>query len=216
MGNWLSYIIPITLARYSSVHNRDIRVVLEAGKLKLLVNGSRESGESVKFMWDHAIRHFGLDKLGDPVRMLCLGLGGGTVIGMFNSYYPGLRIDAVDIDPVIIGIAKKHFEIGKSENVRFIADDASHFVRALRSDARYDIVLVDLYIGNQIPDFVHDADFLRKIRSAMKPGGSLLINYSYWKQYRYQSEIIIKHLKRLFTEYGNYPIHFNIFLFARK
>jgi spermidine synthase len=214
---WLSYIVPLTLARYGSPHNRDIRVVLEAGKLKLLVNGSRESGESVRNMWDHAIRHFHLDKITAPKRMLCLGLGGGTVLGMFTSYYPDLKIDTVDIDPVIIDIAKKYFDIGRMGNVRFFASDAKDYMRTRAGRGEtYDILLIDLYIGNQIPDFVRDKAFLARIESAVKPGGSLLINYSFSDKYQQQSEIIIGYLKELFRHVGSFHINFNIFIFAAK
>ncbi len=188
---------------------------MDAGHLKLLVNGARESGESVRLMWLAPVRHFGFDRMERPKRLLMLGIGGGTVLDMFLEYYPGLRADAVDIDPVIIGIARQHFGIGRSGNVTLVESDADAYIRkrTVRGPT-YDIILVDLFIGNRIPDFVLDQRFVAGLRRITAPHGRLLINYSFYADYQQKAIVLMERLKAKYAAVTNYVYRSNIFIFA--
>src|SRR3990167_4267490 len=97
---WFSYIFPQTILRTSSKYNSHIRINEERGKLKLLVNGSRESGEYIEKLWKEAFAAFGLGSglnapQGLPPSILVLGVAGGTVIHLLHHMYPIATITGV-------------------------------------------------------------------------------------------------------------------------
>ena len=42
-----------------------------------------------------------------PCRVLCIGLGGGTLPLFLAHHFPGMVIDVVEIDPVVIAAAQE-------------------------------------------------------------------------------------------------------------
>src|SRR3990167_925734 len=100
--DWRSYIYPQTIERFSTVYNHDIRVVEDHGKLKILVNGSPQSGPYIEKLWKNALRSFGFPKKIVPKSILVLGIAGGTVIHLLHQWYPEAKITAVDIDQTMI------------------------------------------------------------------------------------------------------------------
>src|SRR3989344_462699 len=99
---------PVLLFKTSSRFNPDIRVVREWGGMKLLVNGSRQSGPNIRKLWERAFRAFRLDAVGTIKSILVLGIGGGTVIELLSARFPTAAITAVDVDQTIIDIAKDY------------------------------------------------------------------------------------------------------------
>src|SRR5687767_13543736 len=114
---WLTYIIPRIVLDTSSPYNRHIRILEENGKYKLLVNGSRESGEYIKNLWLYAMKNLGITRDLPMKKILVLGVAGGTVIHLFKEMYPEAVITGVEIDPVMITLGKKYFDL---ENVRHL------------------------------------------------------------------------------------------------
>lgn len=172
--NWLSYIYPQTVFRTSSRYNRDIRVNLENGRYKLLVNGARESGEYIRKLWEYAFFRFG-QPVRSPRSILILGIAGGTVIDLLSDRYPRAKIVGVDIDQTMIDIGKKYFGLDAISNLRCICADAKEFVK--QTNSRFDVVVIDLFIGPDVPDFVLKLNFQRKIRRLLGNNGILVINY---------------------------------------
>lgn len=171
--NWLSYIYPQTVFRTSSRYNRDIRINEENGKLKLLVNGARESGEYIKGLWVHAFSRFALPE--GVKHILVLGIAGGTVIQMFHNRYTRAKIVGVDIDQTMIDIGKRYFGLDTISNLRCICADAKEFVE--QTNNRFDVVVIDLFIGPDVPDFVISLPFQRKIRRMLTKNGRVVVNY---------------------------------------
>lgn len=44
---------------------------------------------------------------GQECRALCVGLGGGTLPLFLTHHFPGMQIDVVELDPVVIKAAEK-------------------------------------------------------------------------------------------------------------
>lgn len=42
-----------------------------------------------------------------PCRVLCIGLGGGTLPLFLVHHFPGMQVDVVEIDPVVINAAQQ-------------------------------------------------------------------------------------------------------------
>lgn len=211
--SFVSYIIPHTVRRYSTKYNRDIRVNIEFGKYKLLVNGSRQSGAYIEWLWKKAFRAFemgsGLRALqGLTPTILVLGVGGGTVIHMLARRFPHAHITAIDIDPKMIEIALSYFGLSKIPNLTLVCADAKKFVE---KKARYDLVIVDLFIGAHIPEFVGDIKFLTKLKER---GRLIVINYLRELEYEEKSSVLEKRLNSIFERVREYSIARNRFFLA--
>jgi len=176
--HWLNYIIPRLVYKTQSSYNHDICVYEEAGKYKLLVNGSRESGEFIKRMWSDALLALHMRKQDSIKRILVLGVAGGTVIHLLHDMYPNAVIVGVDIDDVMIGIGKKYFGLEEMKSLICITDDAKHYVQEYIGK-NFDCIVVDVFIGSDVPSFVQQKAFHKHIHHMLHSHGSVLINYAF-------------------------------------
>ncbi|MBI4062501.1 methyltransferase domain-containing protein [Candidatus Gottesmanbacteria bacterium] len=202
--SFVSYIIPQTIARFSTKYNHDIRVIEESGKFKLLVNGSRQSGKYIEWLWKRAFHAF---RLPPCQSILVLGVGGGTVIHLLHKRYPDANITAVDIDPKMIEIGKKYFGLSRVSNVELIIANAKNY----KITHEYDLIIVDLFLGRHIPDFVSSQSFLKQLRSKV-----VIINYLRELEYKEKSQKLEDLLETIFPVVKNYQIAHNSFYFVVK
>lgn len=68
-------------------------------------------------------------------RVAVLGLGGGALCTYLHHAFPSLTIDGVEIDPVMVHLAKKYFGFTPSSNLRAHVADAYQFIQELASDS---------------------------------------------------------------------------------
>ncbi len=213
---WLSYFFPRTIAKLSSLYNREIRINEEKGKLKLLVNGSSQSGSYIEMLWKEAFKEFQIPQRFTPKKILVLGVAGGTVVRLINSYYPTATITGVDIDQTMIDIGKKYFGLDKLDRLTFFCQDAETFVsNEHKFKRRYDIIIVDLFIGTHVPEVVRDESFLKKVKELLTPQGITVINYLHEFEYIKKSEELKKTLERLFPKVQGSFTHNNRFFLCR-
>lgn len=182
----LSYIFPQTIIQTSSKYNRDIRVVVENGKKKLLVNGIQQSGPGVQKFWDFAFTHLPLPHTAYSI--LVFGVGGGTVFKKLHQIYPHAAITGVDIDSVIGNIAKEYFQV----NDEIMISDAKRF----KTKKKYDLVIVDLYIGRDIPHFESSESFVRNLK---KIGKTVVFNFLHDGIFEKRAQLLEILLRKEFT-----------------
>lgn len=198
------------LFKSSSSYNQDIRVFGGFWGPKLLVNGSWQSGPYIRKLWTGAFKRFGIDRLLNIQTILVLGIGGGTVIELLARQYPNAAITAVDIDETMIDIAKRYFRTDSIANLRVVCSDAKVFVQ---SRNRYDLVIVDLFIGPKIPEFVSSTPFLKNLHAIVRPGGHLVINYLRELEYQAKSEELRLRLSTIWKNVVDVKFYNNRFFF---
>lgn len=105
-------------------------------------------------------------------RVLMLGLGGGTAVKQFSGYYPDVAVDAVDVDPVVIDVASRLFDVKQSDRVRLYAGDGRAF---LASAGKYDLILIDVYArgryGTTLPPHMVTREFFSEVVEHLNEGG---------------------------------------------
>ena len=106
-----------------------------------------------------------------PGRMLLIGAGGGSVIKDFAA--EGWGVDAVEIDPVVVKMAREHFGLADSEARVFVMDGRQFLIS---HDDRYDIIAMDAFGSSSIPFHLVTQEVFGLIASRLKPGGLLAIN----------------------------------------
>lgn len=154
----LSYFFAI-VSTIRSVYNGDLRIVLFRGKKKLNTRDANYSYGSLHRIMRFALREADFRGSED---ILLLGLGAGSVIELIrNEFHLPNLLRAVDIDPVIIEIARKEFALDSYVNTEILCQDAYTYV-ANTEDA-YGLIIIDLFINNQVPLVFFDAIFWENI-----------------------------------------------------
>ncbi|MBF9221042.1 spermidine synthase [Hymenobacter ruricola] len=168
---FLSYFFPFTRKITSEF----------SGELEITVSNGRKVLDSLNANYSYGslqrILKFGLAQVSLPGlgRVLLLGLGGGSAVATLRLDF-GFKghITAVDIDPVVISIARDEFGIIEAENLQIVCADAFTFVKT--HPARFDLIIVDLFIDNQVPAKFLAADFWQDTCRLLRPAGHLIFN----------------------------------------
>jgi spermidine synthase len=113
----------------------------------------------------------------EPRSVLIIGLGGGTIPRALHEIIPAARIDVVEIDPAVVTVARRYFDLGVSNQMNVIeADGRVHVKRALRGQQRYDLIMLDAFDHEYIPEHLLTQEFLQEVKSLLTPGGVLAAN----------------------------------------
>lgn len=104
---------------------------------------------------------------------LFIGLAGGTAARQAALAYPGVQMDGVEIDPVVVKLAKKYFALDRSD-LHIVVDDGRYYLR--RTDRRYDLVGIDAYRQPYIPFQLTTKEFFQEVSDHLLPNGSVVVN----------------------------------------
>jgi spermidine synthase len=107
-------------------------------------------------------------------KVLMLGAAGGVSMKQIAAVFPDAEITGVDLDPAVLDVARRHFGLANHPRIRLVADDARWFLA--RTDERYDVIAIDLYVTGSIPFFTATAEFFALARSRLTENGVLLMN----------------------------------------
>jgi spermidine synthase len=112
----------------------------------------------------------------DPLHILQIGLGGGSLARFIAHYLPDAQSVAVDINPQVIAVARAFFDLPpEGERFEIVEADGAEFVRIFRDST--DVILVDGFDGLQIVDALTTEDFFEDCRRALSPGGIFVTNW---------------------------------------
>jgi spermidine synthase len=113
-----------------------------------------------------------------PKRVCVIGIGGAVIPRALELCFPGVQIDAIDIDPTVIDVAQKYFFWRPSKNVRVYAQDGRSFLNLVIVNRKplYDWVILDAYEEDYVPFHLTTQEFVYTVRRALKPGGIVASN----------------------------------------
>jgi spermidine synthase len=174
--NFLNLFFPRHVYLPDSPYNKNISLLCYPNSTTLYVDGLVESGDIMTKIWQKGI-HSLLPKSFKPQKVLLLGLAGGCNARLINRYYPEAQITAVEIDQTMVDIGQKYFALEKVKNLQIVVADALDYVINLPEDENFDLVLVDCFVGQQIPKKLENIDFLKKLKQHSR---YVLINRLWW------------------------------------
>lgn len=112
-----------------------------------------------------------------PKSILVVGLGGGTIPTALREVLPDATIDAIEIDPAVIKVARRYFNFKDDAKMKVHEVDGRRFVKsALREGRKYDAILLDAFDHEYIPEHLLTKEFLEEVKSLLAPGGVLVGN----------------------------------------
>jgi spermidine synthase len=112
-----------------------------------------------------------------PQRVLIIGLGGGSIPTALREILPQAQIDVVEIDPAVTRVARRYFNFREDAKMKVIEVDGRVYVkRALRAGTKYDVVMLDAFDHEYIPEHLLTREFLTEVKSLLAPQGVLVAN----------------------------------------
>ena len=230
------------LKEISSPINAKIQVISFLGKPRIFVNNMLQSGGLIESIWKKAIKKLNHQSL-IINHCLILGLGGGSAAKLLDRSFPEIRITAIEIDPIMIRLGKKYFDLDKIKNLKIINNDAFQEVekmyqcidtliqKAVKTPRRwpngllrggekkknsFDLILVDLYLDNKFPKQAESSSFLKNLKKLLAKNGIIVFNRLFEKKDKKQVEKFIKKLDKYFSKIELERAFSNLLIFCQK
>ncbi len=102
-------------------------------------------------------------------------MGAGSIIYLLRKKYNIQGpITAIEKDKVVIDLAKKYFGIDDYLDLTIVNEDAFQFTS--QSEYTYDLVIVDLFIDDIVPEIFASHQFITNLRRISSPEACLIYN----------------------------------------
>jgi spermidine synthase len=169
----LSYLHPVWIKDGRNDENPDLELLLYRGRWQLATRDAIYSdGEHYTPI---LTAYKALDKsLAGIKTVLVLGSGLGSAVQIMNKkgYSPAFTL--VDNDEVVLQWAKELIPEHNSE-VKLVKADAMFYLDM--DNGKYDLLIVDVFKGRQVPAFITTDHFMQNCRNHINEGGSFVLNY---------------------------------------
>lgn len=110
-----------------------------------------------------------------PKRILLLGTGGGSLVHFLQHHYPDSHLTSVDIDAELLDLMHNKMCLPKANQyLTYVTDDAAHYLQ--HCNHQFDLILVDIFIGDQSPEWLLGADNMRHLHSLLSTTGAVAYN----------------------------------------
>mgnify|MGYP000224069735 CR=1 FL=1 len=109
----------------------------------------------------------------DVDRVLFVGGGGFTGPKHFAEAYD-VTVDVAEIDPAVIGTAKRYFDLEESERLTVHNTGGRQFLQ--ETDHTYDLIVLDAYKKDKVPFQLTTVEFMRLAESRLDDDGVLFAN----------------------------------------
>lgn len=106
-------------------------------------------------------------------RVAIVGLAGGTIAHQFTKVYGPVPIDGVEIDPAIVDIGRKYFDMNEA-NLYVHEQDGRAFLNT--TAFRYDVVAIDAFQQPYIPFQLTTREFFTTVRDHLSATGVVALN----------------------------------------
>jgi spermidine synthase len=118
--------------------------------------------------------HLGLTYNADAREVLFIGLGGGSGPKRMWRDFPAVRFDAVELDPDVVDVAYRFFELPRDERLNVEVEDGRRYL--VQNEGPWDVIVVDAFYSDSIPFHLATHEFLELARSRLAPGGVVVTN----------------------------------------
>lgn len=200
--------IPKVLYEVDSQFNNKITVMQIGKTRKLLVDKvtqslNWDSPSAEKKVWGRVVDVL---KENEPElkNILVLGLGGATMQHLISKAFPGIQITSVELDPVMVDVAKKYFDIDAIPNHKIVVADACAVIvepekYGLTSQS-FQAIVVDIYTGEKYPELGKSGNFMSALVKMALPGGLIIFNRIYLESHQDDVNIFIESIHNFLTD----------------
>lgn len=194
MKRTLSYLWPLT-KKVSSEFSGELEVTWLNGKKILDTKNANYSYGALHQILDVALQKTSADRGGHT---LVLGLGGGSILQLLRKKYNFYgKITAVELDPKVIEIAKKEFNIQQYEPLKVICEDAEKFVQ--QNHTKYETVIVDLFIDIKVPRQFFKIEFWQHLANLLQSEATVIFNAGIGENHQQEIETLQQQTKKIIS-----------------
>ncbi len=173
------------------------------------VSGLTQSGGILFSIWNKVLKK--VKRLNFEVKnCLVLGLGGGTVVKLVKKYWPDAKITGVDIDPIMVSMGKKYLELSERDVKIFIEDAKDFITKNQKLKNKFDLILVDTYIGEEFPKKLEGEEFLKGVKNLLSAKGIVVFNRLYFGEKRKEAVKFLEKLEGFFLKVEVVYPHANV------
>jgi len=156
-----------------------LQVVDDRGIRTMYVGGVPQSAIYVDgregYVFDYAkYAHVPLLFQDDTERALFIGGGGFTIPQRYVAEYPGVTVDAVEVDPTVVGVARDHFGLQEGPRMNVHVGPGRTFLR--ETNRTYDVIVLDAFRADQVPFQFTTREFMALAASKLDDDGVLIAN----------------------------------------
>lgn len=192
-----------------SAINGPLAIGQSYGHKTLFASHVPQSGGEFVYMWNKVLDNVKQSSITVHTAVV-LGVGTGTAPTIIAALFPKAKVTGVDIDPVIVAVAKKHF--GLPTNTVFHVDiaDATEWVKEKRYAKKYDLIVVDLFIQALNPASARTKIFLINLKNLLTPGGIIIYNSQYQKNDLFEHKQFLTRCSNIYSsvsEIFSYPLN---------
>lgn len=113
----------------------------------------------------------------NPKRILIVGLGGGTLSETYSSLFPDAEIVISEIDDAVYQVAQEYFGFVETDKIKVDIGDARVYVkRAVLRKQKFDLVILDAFNGEYIPEHLMTREFLEEVKQLLPENGMVISN----------------------------------------
>lgn len=200
------FFVPQLIETQKSKINGEVQVTKLFGSYRLVVGKYTQSGGLIHPIWKKALKWVKKRIKKDSPNILILGLGAGTAAKICNNLWPQSEITGIEIDPVVIDLAKKYFKLDSIPSLEVVKTDAIKWVHKNTNKKKYDLILVDMYIGSEPPLKASSEQFLESIKNMLHTESLAIFNRLLIKEktkdvedFKTKLELNFPNLKRIRT-----------------
>ena len=203
--------------KINSPINGEIKIIEDFfSRKEMVVDGICQSGGLVERLWKVALSTVQSSKF-KVQSCLILGLGCGDAARLINEVWPKAQITGVEVDQKVVEIGKKYFGLGEVLNLEIFVADAIKFVDTKYKipNTRYNLILVDLYLGKDYPKEAESKEFLNGLKNVLNKDGLVIINRLYYtSSFKKDAESFLKKVKEIFSKVETKKAVTNLLIFA--
>ena len=136
-------------------------------------------------------------------RVAMIGLGGGALTRFFHLKRPALVFHSVEIDPMVVAVARRFFGVRDTPGYRSYAKDGRRFIAEAKRP--YDLIILDAFDAKiTMPKQLASQEFFRLIRRHLSPRGVLITNFLVHDRRIYAS--VLKTMQTVFPKIMRIPL----------
>lgn len=116
-----------------------------------------------------------------PKTLVMIGLGGGSIAKYCYANLPQTSIRVVEINPHVIALRDDFCIPPDDDRFRVLLDDGAAFVR--KPPKQFNVLLVDGFDVDGLPSRLSSLRFYEDCFNALMPGGIMVVNLHFGKNY---------------------------------
>ena len=162
-----SYFYPVTIEKSHEPYY--LELILSKNKLILDSTHANQSNEGLKQAFHQAFHQLGVYEK-KYENTLVLGFGLGSVVELLQAKKCLGKVTAYENNVQVLQWLDQYYDLG---DIQLVSDSAENLKNL---DSNYDLIIVDLFIDNQCPEFLNNHAYWTQLKTRLSPSGILIWN----------------------------------------